>query len=219
MKLLKDVFLFLLPSHLYIISFHMLCIKIVFNKVKNKASMCKGLWVHMLQWRYTTGIIVKSCRSLKHDLFYSCSIFNNLMLNLILEVVPIKTSCTWENSDVTDKHTFKRKTNSSSQSSYLQSPDLVLHVSDPGGRCDSLQLLQLRHQSAQPGNDITEITVQLLPLLQVSRSDVRLGAELLSLKELPALDNSWGHTHIYSCRSFLVRTHTDIIQSNLNHHN
>lgn len=65
--------------------------------------------------------------------------------------------------------------------SYLQLQDVDFKVSYAGGRCDPLQPLQLRQHPAQPGSDVTEVGVQLLPLLQVLL-DVRLAFdELLSL--------------------------------------
>ena len=63
---------------------------------------------------------------------------------------------------------------------YLEFPDVDLRVSDAGGRRDSLQPLQLRQHPAQPGSDVAEVRVQLLPLLQVLL-DVRLVVELLHL--------------------------------------
>lgn len=63
---------------------------------------------------------------------------------------------------------------------YLQFPDVALHVPDAGGRHQVLQPLQLWQHPAQPGSDITEVRVKLLPLLQILL-DVDLIAEGLGL--------------------------------------
>lgn len=50
---------------------------------------------------------------------------------------------------------------------YLEFPDVDLDVSDAGGRCYSLQPLQLWQHPAKPGSDIRQVRVKLLPLFQV----------------------------------------------------
>lgn len=72
---------------------------------------------------------------------------------------------------------------------YLKFPDVDFDVTDPGGRCNPPQPLQLREHPAQPGSDVTEVRVQLLPLLQVLL-DAGLVTELLRLQQLPAFDHT-----------------------------
>lgn len=73
---------------------------------------------------------------------------------------------------------------------YLEFFDLELDRLDVGAELQVLEPLQLFLRLAQPGPDVVQVRVELLPLLQVLFHS-QLLAQGLSLKELPSVNHTW----------------------------
>lgn len=76
------------------------------------------------------------------------------------------------------------------EGSYLELFYLELDGLDVGAELQPLELLQLLLRLPQPGADIVQVGIELLPLLEVLFHS-QLLAQGLSLYELPSVNHTW----------------------------
>lgn len=76
------------------------------------------------------------------------------------------------------------------EDSYLELFYLELDGLDVGAELQALELLQLLLRLPQPGADVVQVGVELLPLLEVLFHS-QLLAQGLSLYELPSVNHTW----------------------------